>query len=161
MLMFSYSRKIPLFFFALLASVVFQACDSKRFFEENKQIGKNNWNNKENVKFVVYIDDTQSRYSFYINVRNSTDYPYSNIYLFLKTVFPEGETAKDTIECQLADYSGKWTGSGITNLKFNRFLFQKGIRFPRKGQYTFELEQAMRVRELKGISDIGIRLEKE
>ena len=159
--MFSFPRTIPLFFLVFVAFVTLQSCDSKRFFEENKRIDKNTWNNKEKVKFVVSINDIQSRYSFYINLRNSTDYPYSNIFLFLKTVFPEGDIARDTIQCQLADYSGKWTGSGITNLKFNRFLFQKGIRFPRKGQYIFEIEQAMRVTELKGISDIGIRLEKE
>jgi gliding motility-associated lipoprotein GldH len=48
----------------------------------------------------------------------------------------------------------------MSNIKFNRFLFQKGIRFPQQGQYIFEFEQAMRNPDLKGISDIGMRLEK-
>jgi gliding motility-associated lipoprotein GldH len=61
----------------------------------------------------------------------------------------------------LADYDGKWLGSGISDVKFNRFLFQKGVRFPQKGRYFFEIEQAMRVKDLKGIVDIGIRLEKQ
>jgi gliding motility-associated lipoprotein GldH len=33
--------------------------------------------------------------------------------------------------------------------------------FPHKGIYRFELEQAMRVKELKGIRDVGIRIEKQ
>ena len=159
--MFSFPRTIHLLFFSILAFMALQSCDSKRFYEENKRIENSSWNIREKAIFTVTIPDVQNRYSFYINLRNSTDYPYSNIFLFLKTVFPDGNTARDTLECQLADYSGKWLGSGITNVKFNRFLFQKGIRFPKEGQYIFEVEQAMRVKDLTGISDIGIRLERQ
>jgi gliding motility-associated lipoprotein GldH len=159
--MFSYSRKIILSFLLILSFWVLQSCDSRRFFEENKIIDKSVWNNKDKAIFNVLITDILSSYDFFINLRNSGDYQYSNIYLFLKTVFPDGKVARDTIECQLADYDGKWLGSGISNLKFNRFLFRKGVRFPQKGQYVFEVEQAMRVNDLKGISDIGIRIEKE
>jgi gliding motility-associated lipoprotein GldH len=113
------------------------------------------------VRFDVEIKDVQSTYNYYINIRNNGDYPFSNLYLFLQTTFPDGKMARDTIECMLADYNGKWLGSGITSVKFNRLLFQKGVRFPQKGKYVFELEQAMRVKDLKGISDIGIKLEKE
>jgi len=159
--MFPFSRKISLFIFIFTTFHALQSCDSKRYYEENIRIEKGIWKSKEKAKFIVTINDIQRPYACYINLRNSTDYPYSNIFLFLKTVFPDGKTARDTIECQLADYNGKWRGSGISNVKFNRFLFQKGIRFPQKGQYIFEVEQAMRIPDLKGISDIGIRLEKE
>ena len=159
--MFSHSRKIILPFLFILSFWVLQSCDSKRFFEENKSIEKSVWNSKDKAIFTVLITDILSSYDFSINLRNSGNYQYSNIYLFLKTVFPDGKIARDTIECQLADYEGKWLGSGISNIKFNRFLFQKGVRFPQKGQYVFEVEQAMRVSDLKGISDIGIRIEKE
>jgi gliding motility-associated lipoprotein GldH len=159
--MFSRSRKINLLAFFIFSLLVMGSCDSKRFFEENKRIENSVWNNKEKATFKVTITDILARYNFYFNLRNSGDYPFSNIYLFLKTVFPDGRIARDTIECQLADYDGKWLGSGISDVKFNRFLFQKGVRFPQKGQYIFEVEQAMRVKDLKGISDIGIRLERQ
>ena len=115
----------------------------------------------DKIKFHVNITDLQSRYSFYFNVRNANDYQFSNLYLFLHTNLPGGKITRDTIELQLADYDGKWLGSGITGIKFNRFLFQKGVRFPITGEYLFTIEQAMRTNDLKGITDIGIRLEKE
>jgi gliding motility-associated lipoprotein GldH len=74
---------------------------------------------------------------------------------------PGGKKTTDTVECQLADPDGKWRGSGPGTLKFNRFLFQKRIAFPLRGSYRFELEQAMRVNALKGITDVGIRIEKQ
>jgi len=159
--MFSSSRKISLFALFIFSLLVFQSCDSKRLFEDNKIIENRVWNNQDKATFKVTITDILARYNFYFNLRNSSNYPYSNIYLFLKTVFPDGRIARDTIECQLADYDGKWLGSGISDVKFNRFLFQKGVRFPKKGQYIFEVEQAMRVKDLKGISDIGIRIERQ
>jgi gliding motility-associated lipoprotein GldH len=160
-LMFLSSRKISLPFLLIFLLLVIQSCDSKRIYEENKRIEKSIWNSKDKATFKVTITDILTKYNFYFNLRNGGDYQYSNIYLFLKTVFPDGRIARDTIECQLADYDGKWLGSGISNVKFNRFLFQKNVRFPQKGQYIFEVEQAMRVKDLKGITDIGIRLEKQ
>jgi gliding motility-associated lipoprotein GldH len=147
--------------FLLLLFFFVCACDSKRFFEENKSIENGVWNLMNKASFRVEITDSLSRYDIYLNVRNDGTYPYSNLYLFIHTALPGGKTATDTVECQLADPDGKWRGSGLGNMKFNRFLFQKGMVFPGKGHYVFEIEQAMRVNELKGIRDVGIRLEKQ
>jgi gliding motility-associated lipoprotein GldH len=151
-----------LFFLSFTCLVFFLAsCDSKRFFEENKSLENGVWMNTNSQVFTVNIADTLARYDLYLNVRNDGIYPYSNLYLFIHTTLPGGKTATDTVECQLSNPDGKWRGSGLGSLKFNRFLFQREMAFPRKGQYRFELEQAMRVKELKGIRDVGIRIEKQ
>jgi gliding motility-associated lipoprotein GldH len=137
------------------------SCDKKRVFEENWVVENGAWNVKHKMTFTVVISDIVPRYNVYLNVRNSPEYPYSNLYLFLETGFPDGKIARDTLELTLADYDGRWLGSGIGSVKFSRFLLQKGVRFKQKGTYRFEMEQAMRVNELKGIRDIGLRIEKE
>ncbi len=142
-------------FFSLIS------CDSKRFYEENKSIESGVWLSDNYQSFSVNIDDTLAHYDLYLNVRNDGAYPYSNLYLFIHTFLPGNRNATDTVECQLAEPDGKWRGSGLGSLKFNRFLFQRGMVFPRKGLYRFDLEQAMRVKELKGIRDVGIRIEKQ
>jgi gliding motility-associated lipoprotein GldH len=141
--------------------LLLSSCDSKRFFEDNKAIKNGVWNRNDLISFTVNIPDTNSRYDFYLNVRNDLAYPYSNLYFFINTRFPDGHLSRDTVECELADYAGKWLGKGIGSVKFNRFLFQKGVSFRFAGQYQFELEQAMRVTDLKGIRDIGLRIEKK
>ena len=137
------------------------SCDSKRFYEENKSIEGGVWVNTNFPSFKVNITDTLARYNLYLNVRNDGTYPYSNLYLFIHTLLPGDKTASDTVECQLADPDGKWRGAGFGSLKFNRFLFQRMMAFPRKGIYRFEIQHAMRVKELKGIRDVGIRIEKQ
>jgi gliding motility-associated lipoprotein GldH len=159
--MFTSLRKIILSSLCVLSLFFVLSCDPKRFFEENKRIEKGVWNRKDKVIFNVMIADIRPSYDFYLDLRNGGNYPYSNIFFFIKTVFPDGRISRDTIECQLADYDGKWLGSGISDIKFNRFLFQKGVKFLQEGPYVFEVEQAMRADELNGIFDIGIRLEKQ
>jgi len=154
------NRNLSFFSFAIVV-ILLASCDSKRFFEENKSIENGVWSNTNSRIFNVNISDTLAHYDLYLNVRNDGVYHYSNLYLFIHTLLPGGKTAIDTVECQLADADGKWRGSGLGSLKFNRFLFQRGMVFPRKGLYRFELEQAMRVKELKGIRDVGIRIEKQ
>jgi len=144
----------------LIFLLVFSSCDSKRIFEENTPIERRSWKATNKLEFSVQIDDTTIPYNIFLNIRNGMDYPYSNLYLFLKTTFPDGKVALDTIECMLADYDGRWLGSGIGSVKFNKFLFQKGVYLTQKGKYNFEFEQAMRVNELKGITDVGLRIER-
>jgi len=52
-------------------------------------------------------------------------------------------------------------GKGTGKIRDNRILLKEHLRFPSRGDYTFEIEQAMRDISLKGIEDIGIRIEKE
>jgi len=144
----------------LICLLMFSSCDSKRVFEENKPLENRSWKSADKLEFSVTINDTTIPYNVFLNIRNSMDYPYSNLYLFLKTSFPDGKVSLDTIECILADYDGRWLGSGIGSVKFNKCLFQKNVSFPRRGKYNFEFEQAMRVNVLKGITDVGLRIER-
>lgn len=146
--------------FAILAIVAFVSCHSNRFYEANRVIDKAAWAAYNNMAFAVVIDDTNARYDFYLNIRNDVNYPFSNLFLFLKTTFPDQGIARDTIECLLSAPDGKWLGSGMGSVRFNRFLFQEGVRFRKAGTYVFELQQGMRVDPLKGIRDVGIRIDK-
>jgi gliding motility-associated lipoprotein GldH len=153
-------RQVSFLFLSLFTGFFFSGCDSKRYFEENKTIPGGVWNTRNMVEFAVDIRDTAVAYNLYLNVRNSGDYPYSNLYVFIHTLLPGGRTVTDTVECQLADYTGRWIGSGIGSVKFNRFLFQEGVYFRRPGKYLFRIEQAMRDENLVGIRDVGLRIER-
>jgi gliding motility-associated lipoprotein GldH len=145
----------------LLMVVVVIACDSKRVYEEHMALKNGVWNVKNELQFNVTISDVISQHNVYLNVRNGQEYPYSNLFMFLNTVVPDGHIARDTIELTLADYDGRWLGSGMGSVKFSRFLFRKNVKFEQEGKYRFSLEQAMRVSELNGIYDIGLRIEKQ
>ncbi len=143
----------------LIAITLFLSCKNNNIYEKNKEISEGVWNIKDAKKFDVNITDTASLYNFYINLRNTTDYSYCNIFLFLNTLYPDGKVVRDTVECFLADSKGKWNGKGIGKIKDNQFLLKPNLKFPRKGTYSFIFEQGMREENLKGIIDIGIKIE--
>jgi len=144
----------------LLSIILFSACDSKRIFEKNIEITDNTWDVSQKMKFEVTITDTVSGNNVFINLRHADNYPYSNLFLFINTTFPNGKTTRDTAECILADDKGKWFGKGLGDIWEARILFKRNVRFSQGGTYIFEYEQAMRIDKLNGIMDIGLRIEK-
>lgn len=148
----------PLLF--LLIYVLVTSCDPDRVYDQSYGSGDGGWHSDSIYHYSIGVNDTIGLHDFYINIRNNTDYPYSNIYLFVTTVFPGGHSTRDTIECILADKNGMWLGSGSGKIKDNQIMLQQALRFPLKGIYHFYLEQGMRTPQLKGIEDIGIRIER-
>ena len=136
------------------------ACDKARVFEENKDIPDNIWDQKKKIKFEVPISENQIPHNFYINVRHAGDYPYNNLFLFLTTKTPTGKITRDTLECLLAKPDGDWLGDGSGDIFDHQILFKSNVMFPDSGKYEFELEQAMRMKKLPLIMDVGIRVEK-
>ena len=122
---------------------------------------ENPWHQDDHAFFKVDIQDSLQLYDFYIHVRNTVEYQNANIFFFLTTHFPNGQIARDTVECFLADRMGNWYGSGVGKYRDNKILFKRNGRFPMCGMYQFEFEQAMRTDDgyLEGIESIGIRIE--
>ena len=144
----------------LFMLLFFTSCDDKRIFEENRAIPETGWDSSNVVKFDVDIKDPATAANFYVNVRNADGYPYSNLYLFVKTKFPNGKQSNDTLECMLADEKGKWIGKGVGDIYDNQIPFKKNVRFPEAGIYSFEIAQGMRTANIPLIMDVGLRIEK-
>jgi gliding motility-associated lipoprotein GldH len=148
------------FVLGLMCCVCLASCDDQVVFEENKAIENGNWKNTDNVHFQFNITDTVSFHDFFINVRNGEEYPYSNVYLFMEMEFPNAKRSIDTINCYLADPTGKWLGTGIGKLYDQRFRIRNRKQFPLAGRYTVTIRQGMRTPELEGIYDVGFRISK-
>ncbi len=142
----------------VLMAVISVSCNTKTIFDQNVELPSKGWFKNDAVSFNVNISDSLTNYSFGLNVRNTTGYRYSNLYIFLITEFPNGNISNDTIECILANKEGKWLGKGWGNIKENHIILKSGLRFPLTGKYKFLIQQAMRVDTLTGISDVGLSL---
>ncbi len=140
--------------------VIVSSCDSNRVFEQYKPIPKSGWNKDSVVVFTIPVTDTLQNHNLYVDVRNDVSYSYSNLWLFIEIDQPGGKVLKDTFELSLADPTGKWLGEGMGGRKTRQVIYRRNVYFPVSGTYEIKLQQGMRETNLKGISDIGIRLEK-
>lgn len=147
--------------FAFLTLITLFSCDNNKVYEEYIEVENAVWLKENIASFSFEATDTNRPHNLYVNVRNTGNYPYSNLYLFVTMQGPNGNLLRDTVNCILADNSGKWLGKGIGDLWDLQVPYIGGFKFAQKGEYTLSLEQAMRVENgLKGITDIGLRIEK-
>ena len=93
-------------------------------------------------------------------MRNDGRYEYSNLWLFIRTNSPTGAILRDTLECRLANEQGRWQGRGSGGRFSLEIPLRYRVRFPNPGTYIFEIDQGMRNKELKYITDLGLRIEK-
>lgn len=147
--------------FISLIAIVLSSCGNKNvIFDETVVIPNAVWDNTELPYFDVMVEDTLSAYNFFVNIRHLENYKYSNFYMFLHTTFPNGNQTHDTIELVLSYPDGRWVGKGSGSMRDNKIMLNNNLYFPLKGNYHFEIEQAMREPSLKGITDVGISFEK-
>ena len=143
-----------------LLVVLFAGCSDPPVFQADVPIAKGGWDRAFKPKFSFQVDDSVSMHDVYIDVRHSGDYPFSSLFVFVDLEGPGGRTARDTVECLLADHTGKWYGKGQGFIFADRYqahvLYKLGNRFPATGQYGITLEQAMRTEVLSGVLDVGI-----
>ena len=140
--------------------LIFAGCSRDIVFEQYVTIPDNGWNKDSMAVFSVDINNVENYYDIFIDVRNRSDYPNSNLWLFIDVLSPEGKAMRDTLNCYLADEHGKWLGSGWGDLYLVSVPYRKNVKFAVPGEYKFYIIQGMRYDELEGIHNIGITIAK-
>ena len=153
-------RKRHLSFLLSLTLLLLAGCDSNVLYNESFRIDENGWNANDTKVFNLKAEDTSSTFLCCIDLRNRNDYAFSNIYLSIKTIFPDGSVAADTnIEFVLAEPDGRWLGRETGRYIDGRYPFCY-FHFPQAGAYQFVVGHAMRDSILPGIKDLGIHIER-
>jgi gliding motility-associated lipoprotein GldH len=145
---------------AVICVVIFASCDRNRVFDAYVPVPDKGWSKDSMAYFVVDVPSIEQSMNLYINIRNTPQYTNSNLWLFIDVKSPSGKLERDTIECILADVQGKWLGKGWGSLYHLKAPYMRSVKFAEHGKYEFKISHGMRSPELKGIQDIGLRVEK-
>lgn len=128
-------------------------------YSDSKVIPDNTWKLLDIPIFNVPVTDTATSNNIYFVIRNGSSYPYRNIYLFVTTTSPDGLIITDTLQYNLADEEGRWYGKGFGDLHELNLPYKTNVYFPVKGTYQFKVQHGMRIEDLKGVYDFGLRIE--
>lgn len=147
--------------FILFALIILSAgCEQGIVSTSRQTIPDASWAAGDTLSFPFHMDDTSSLHDLLIYVRNTTDYPYRNIYFFIDTRFPDGQLMHDTLEFMLSDPAGNWLGNGKGFYRENRILYRYNTRFAQPGDYRMSFVHAMRTDTLEGIDELGLIIRK-
>ena len=144
------------------------ACDDHRIYDEYQTVS-GAWSMDDIKSFSLQAPDTTNTYNLFVNLRNTDDYKYSNLFLIVELSYPNGKTIIDTLTYKMARPDGTFLGTGFTDVKENK-LWYKGYNSPfvfeESGDYTINIQQAMRengavngIEQLAGITEVGFRVE--
>jgi gliding motility-associated lipoprotein GldH len=158
-------RKINFIFIILIASF-FVSCDKERIFDQYEKLD-GSWKKNDTILFSFEQKDTIKPYNLFLNVRNNNDFPFSNLFLIVSLKQPDNLIKTDTLEYLMANPDGSLMGTGFSDIKESKLWYLENFVFKKSGKYEVKILQAVRetgdvsgVEELKGITEIGFRIEK-
>lgn len=150
---------------ALSTILAVVGCTNIDFFNEYQSF-EDGWKKNQPAVFTFNSKDTLAKHNAYINIRTNNNYPYSNLFLIVKTTPPTGNAIVDTLQYQMANADGTMLGSGFSNVKEHKLIWREKTTFKKQGAYKVEIVHALRkVNEvkgdavLKGIIDVGLQIQ--
>ena len=144
----------------LTSLILLQSCNSNVVYTSFLTMPSKTWELMNVSSFKVPVTDTINSNNITFTIRTGSSYPFRNIYLFVSTTAPNGKTITDTLEYYLADEKGKWIGRGFGDIHELNLPYKSNVFFPLKGTYHFNIQHGMRIENLKGVYDFGLKIEK-
>ncbi len=144
--------------FLVLPLFLMFGCTEAPFYEKVYSFDKQEWKQDQKMKFVVDIQDLDKTYDFTLSLRTTTDYKYSNLWMFMKTIAPDGSTGREPIQLLITNPDGSWVGTKSGSVVETPLYF-KQRKMPLKGKYTFILEQGITDSKVTDVLDLIFRVD--
>ena len=141
--------------FVLFCLVFLFSCESVPTYEKSFVFEKNEWKQDVKPSFIVDIKDPSKEYDFVLTLRTTTEYKYSNLWVYMNTKTPNGEKAREPFELKITNPDGSWIGKKTGTIVENSLNFKRR-KLPLKGKYTFILEQGITESKIDQVLDIGL-----
>lgn len=130
------------------------SCGGTPLYTKSYSFRNNEWKQEVKPVFKVNIPDTTNFYNITITLRTTTDYAYNNLWFFLHSSTPKGQTGREPIEVTIANPDGSWAGEKSGTVVETHLTF-KHRKFPQKGWYTFTFEQGITEKTAKEVMDLS------
>ena len=149
-----------LFLCLISCALCLHSCTTIDLYEKDVAIPGHKWKSDFKPSFTFNIKDSTRPYQFFLVLRHTEKYNYTNIYINLY-VQPPGKDSIQKIQqdLQLANNDG-WLGTGMDDIYEHRIQIGPPQTL-KAGTYTFTVDQVMREDPLDHVLDVGLRIEKK
>jgi len=153
-------RRTNKYILLFLTSLCLASCVRNAVFTDSAAMKGKIWSLDNIQVFKIPVRDTLNSNNIFFIIRTGSSYPYRNIYLFVTTTAPGGKSITDTLQYDLADEKGNWYGKGFGDIHELKLPYKSNVFFPVSGTYLINIQHGMRTENLKGVYDVGLRVEK-
>ncbi|MFT6197599.1 MAG: gliding motility-associated lipoprotein GldH, partial [Nonlabens sp.] len=102
-----------LFFFAVISLC---SCDEQLVSAEYHDVQPSGWSIEDVASFQIVPQDSIAAYNLFINLRNTHDYEYNNLWLISQIKFPHGKVVTDTLQYRMTESDGTFLGTGYSDV---------------------------------------------
>lgn len=148
--------------FCLFGACLMAACNENTVYHSYQSLPNEGWGKSDTLSFQIpTTDSVPTTLRLFAEVRNSIEYPYHDLHLFISQNLQDSTVWRtDTIAFCLADSTGRWTGHGWGSI-YQSETFITSVRPLHPANYTIKIMSGMKDEKLQGLSDVGIRIEKQ
>ena len=143
----------------LLLAVVLFGCGEKPLFEKVYSFENRVWTLDQKPEFKLEVTDTTALYDISLTLRTTTDYKFNNLWIFLNTTLPDGQSERLPFQIRISNEDGSWIGNKTGSVVETSLDFP-ARKLPVKGEYSFIVEQAVTQSQVDEVLDIGLRVNK-
>lgn len=153
------NRTIAYLSLILVSIILLTSCGDKAYFDEAYSFEDNTWSATDTAHFEIAVEDTIQPFNFIMSLRTTTQYEYSNIWVYVISEAPDGTRSKVAQRIPLARPDGSWIGRVSGSIVESRLRFDSKP-FPMKGKYSFDIVNATQQDHIEEVLDISLRVEK-
>jgi len=146
-------------FFVVLSVILF-SCDNTRVFEDNYVLNEAYWHVDSIAEFSFDINEVNKTYDLSFNLRNTSAYPYYNLYLKYDVTDSMGNELFSGLENLILfdQKTGEPLGSGLGDVFDHQMTLLENYEFDMPGVYSISFQQFMRIDSLPMIHYVGARV---
>lgn len=143
----------------IVVALTLASCGERPLFDASHAFADRTWEDTETVEFELEVTDTLAAYDFVVTLRTTTDYAYSNLWVYISSTAPDNVTSKIAQRINIARPDGRWIGRVSGSVVESKLVYRTQP-FPYSGNYTFVIELATQQPKVKEVLDISLRVEK-
>ncbi len=139
-------------------SAMLISCGEQPFYEKTYAFDGREWKQDVKPTYAFEVKDITKEYDFTLSLRTSTDYQYNNVWIFMKTITPDGTIAREPFEIKITAPDGSWIGEKSGSVVTTPLTF-RSRKLPKKGKYTFVIEQGITQSKVTNVHDLTFRVD--
>ncbi|MBB4078659.1 gliding motility-associated lipoprotein GldH [Lewinella aquimaris] len=145
----------------VLVVALLTACGGPEItFRGHEDFDDTGWAYADSVNFEFPVTDTSGRFDLVLSIDHTTDFPYQNFYVNLRTHLPNGRVLSQPLSLQLANTFGEWQGECEGEACTTDIALQQGTKFTDLGNHRLVVTQFSRDETLSDVTGIGFRIVK-
>lgn len=140
-----------------LLVLVAMGCGPVVIYESTIDVG-DSWSYDEALDYTFEVTDTSQIYELEFIVEHSADYSFQNLYVNVKTTYPDGHTATDAVSLAVTDKRGQFYGQCSGDKCALPIQLHSSFKFQQIGQHQISIVQHSRKPDLSDVYGGTLRL---